>query len=81
MESNFVRAHHFSSFHRKELEQDSTCGCFNCFEIFNPSKITEWCDNGETALCPYCGIDSVIGESSGFAISELLLKGMHKEWF
>ena len=81
MESYFVRAYHFSSFHRKDLEKDDKCGCFYCLKIFSPSEITAWCDNGETALCPYCEIDSVIGESSGFSITELLLRGMHKEWF
>ena len=30
-----------------------------------------------TALCPYCGIDSVIGSASGVEISSKLLKEMH----
>jgi hypothetical protein len=50
-------------------------------KIFSPTEITDWCDNEETAICPHCGIDSVIGESSGIPITKLFLKGMHKEWF
>jgi hypothetical protein len=50
-------------------------------KIFNPNEIDEWWDDNDTSVCPYCGIDSVIGESSGFPITELFLKGMHKEWF
>lgn len=48
---------------------------------FNLSQITDWCDDENTALCPYCGMDSILGESSGFPINEQFLIGMHKEWF
>lgn len=81
MEKQFEKAHRYSSRHRKELEKDSRCGCFYCLKIFHPSEIIEWCDNEKTALCPYCGIDAVIGESSGFPITEPFLEGMHREWF
>jgi hypothetical protein len=50
-------------------------------KIFSPTGIKEWWDNEDTAVCPYCGIDSVIGESSGFPITRRFLKGMHNEWF
>ena len=81
MEKQFEMAHRFSSHHRKELVKDKICGCFYCLKIYNPPEITDWCDNENTAICPYCGIDSVIGESSGFPITEQFLNGMHKEWF
>jgi hypothetical protein len=42
---------------------------FYCKRTFLPTKIKGWCDknasNGPTALCPKCGIDSVIGKSIG----------------
>ncbi|MGE7666975.1 cytoplasmic protein [Ureibacillus composti] len=69
------------SLHRKELEKDKICGCFYCEEIYHPTNITEWIDDGNTALCPYCGIDAVIGESSGYPITEQFLKEMYMEWF
>ena len=81
MENNFDRAHRFSSRNRNGLEKDSKCGCFYCLKIFNPIVIDEWWDHEDTAVCPYCGIDSVIGENSGFPITELFLKGMHAQWF
>lgn len=81
MEKQFEIAHRFSSHHRKQLVKDKICGCFYCLKTFNPSQITDWCDDANTAICPYCGIDSTIGESSGFPITEQFLKGMHKEWF
>ncbi len=81
MEKHFKEAHRFSSHNRKDLEKDTICGCFYCLKIFSPTEITEWWDDEDTAVCPYCGIDSVIGESSGFPITRTFLKGMHEEWF
>ncbi|MEW9053095.1 MAG: cytoplasmic protein [Neobacillus sp.] len=81
MEKQFELAHGFSSHHRKQLQKDEICGCFYCLKIFHPSEIMDWCDNENTAICPYCGTDSIIGSSSGFPITELFLKGMHQAWF
>lgn len=61
---------------------DSSCGCFYCLTIFSPSEIVEWIqDEKETAVCPYCGIDSVIGESAGYPITKEFLEKMQKYWF
>lgn len=35
-------------------------GCFYCITIYGSSEIKEWIDGGQTALCPHCGIDSVL---------------------
>ena len=77
-----IKAHYFSSNHKKELLKDKKCGCFYCLEIFDPNEIKEWVDDiSGTAICPYCGIDSVIGESSGFPITKEFLKVMNNYWF
>ncbi len=34
-----------------------------------------------TALCPYCGIDSVLGDNEGFPITQEFLRTMNNEWF
>jgi hypothetical protein len=81
MEQNFEKAHRFCSYNRNDLEKDTLCGCFYCLKIFNPNEIDEWWDNDDTAVCPYCGIDSIIGKSSEFPITERFLKGMHNVWF
>lgn len=80
-------AHAFSNGHKPELEKDHVCGCFYCLAIFDPAEITEWiiedndCDRRGTAICPYCEIDSVIGESSGFPITKEFLQAMNRKWF
>lgn len=81
------QAHAYSSNHKPELEKDDVCGCFSCKSIFKPSEIVEWiiadnpCDKRGTAVCPYCGIDSVIGRSSGYPITQDFLSAMNRIWF
>jgi hypothetical protein len=36
---------------------------------------------GQTALCPKCPVDSVIGAASGDPITPEFLKLMHDHWF
>ena len=72
--------HKLCSNNKKVLQNSEYCGCFYCITIYQPHLIREWCDKGETAICPYCGIDSVLpGEVIGIGLS--LLKGMHERWF
>lgn len=84
---DYSMAHEYSNNHKPELEKDSVCGCFHCLRIFKPSEIEDWiiadneCDRRGTAICPYCGVDSVIGESSGHPITEKFLSEMHSVWF
>jgi hypothetical protein len=79
-------AHAHSSGHRREILGSTICGCFYCCSKFPPSEIVEWIDEhqtgeGQTALCPRCGIDSVIGDRSGFDISDDFLSAMKAYWF
>ena len=76
-----IRAHEHSSNHRAELERSKSCGCFYCIAIFPPSEIREWIDDGNTAICPYCPVDSVIGSASGYPITKEFLERMHAHWF
>ena len=84
---DYVEAHKFSNNHMEQLRQDSICGCFYCGKIFSPQEIEEWliadndCDSQGTAVCPYCGIDSVIGVSSGFPITAEFLEKMNRYRF
>jgi len=83
---NLEKAHEHSSLHREEVESSDLCGCFYCLEIYAPDEISEWVDEGSdgirrTALCPKCGIDSVIASSSGLPIDHEFLEAMRRRWF
>ena len=86
-------AHKHSSLHREEILTSERCGCFYCLAEFVPTDILDWVDApldaadakvnelGQTALCPRCGIDSVLGDASGYQINQKLLREMHAHWF
>lgn len=74
-------AHGFSIRHRQEILDSYVCGCFYCQAMFVPAEIARWCDEGQTALCPECGIDSVIGAASGLRVDPDFLQRMHDRWF
>ena len=78
---DILKAHEHSSNHFDEIHASDKCGCFYCLSIYRPSDIKEWIDDGECAICPKCGIDSVIGSSSGYPITEEFLKRMCENWF
>jgi hypothetical protein len=76
-----IEAHKHSSKHRAELQASTRCGCFFCFRTFPPTQITTWIDANQTALCPKCGIDAVIGSASTHRLDDAALRRMHIHFF
>ena len=76
----------FSSYcNRKYIEKSERCGCYYCLKQFSSNDINQWWDEdgtgiGQTAVCPFCWIDSVIGDSEA-VITEELLEEMREYWF
>ena len=71
----------FSMENKSLLENSDQCGCFYCQKIYHPSEIKEWCDEGKTAICPHCGIDSVLPDIGPVNISSKLLKELNEFYF
>ena len=78
---DLVYAHNLAYSNRQKLAQASVCGCFYCLHIFSPEEIVWEIDGDNTAMCPYCGIDSVIPESASLPITKAFLKKMREFWF
>jgi hypothetical protein len=91
-------AHKHSIYHREEILESFQCSCFYCLSVFPPSAIAEWIDGRsvpvspsnttivtvmyQTAICPFCGTDSVLGEKSNFPINDdAFLREMNQYWF
>lgn len=81
-EDEYQLAHKFSIANETAIRKSKECGCFFCLKIFDPEEITNWISDkqGRTALCPYCGIDSVLPGSS-IRFDRDFLEGMYKLWF
>lgn len=83
--SDLKRLHKLSMANKKILKENKQVGCFYCCKIFDSSKINEWIKDefGETALCPYCNIDSVLvfSLSAAFLQKQHILRKMNEYWF
>lgn len=84
--STLTAAHKRSIYHRDEIERSARAGCFYCLAAYPAEAIVDWTDDDKpkrswTALCPRCGIDSVIGDASGYPIDDAFLRAMNARWF
>lgn len=70
------------SFKNKEIISNSElCGCYHCCNIFPYKEIKDFTDDGKTALCPKCNIDTVLGDKCGFSLTKEFLESAKKYWF
>jgi hypothetical protein len=92
-EADLRAIHKFSSKHRALFDASDRAGCFHCLAEFVPTEILDWVDApvdadpdreldvGDTALCPECGIDSVLPSSAPIHWDATLLAEMKAFWF
>lgn len=82
---DYIRAHRHSMYNREEILLSERCGCFYCGAMFRPTEVKDWTDEwegiGQTALCPKCGIDAVIGSQLDYPITIEFLELMKTHWF
>lgn len=80
-----LQAGHEAVILNRELVLASTdCACIYCLAVFPASSIRLWTDGsrrfGRTALCPRCGIDSVLPDAAGFPLTPIFLQAMQARW-
>jgi len=73
-------AHKHCSRNRDAIQKSALCGCFYCCQTFPSTEVQEY-TYPEDALCPKCGIDSVLADSSGHPITGQFLTAMYDMWF
>jgi hypothetical protein len=74
-------AHSHSHKNVMEVMASEKCGCFFCRATYSPEAITEFVEDGQTALCPNCGVDAVIGDKAGYELTDEFLLAMFRRWF
>jgi hypothetical protein len=86
-------AHRHTTNNRAELEASKLCGCCSCLAIFPAEEVVAWTGldmsnfenpdsaTTETALCPRCGSEALIGDKSGFPLHPDFLGRMNQAWF
>jgi len=87
-EANLQELHKHCRNNRKEIKQGAKAGCFYCLEIFPKEDVVEYTTprkggGTEDAICPKCGIDSVLSQSIFPTLNDLkkVLRPMQTEWF
>ncbi len=69
-------AHRLTIFHEEHILRSSRCTCFYCGYQFDPQREQDlvWWDEespkGRTLTCPKCGIDCILGDASGYPITD-----------
>ena len=68
---------------RLEIESSEYCHCIGCCKSYPASLVGDFIKdgNGETALCPYCGTDAVIGDGCGLELNQDIMSALNKIWF
>lgn len=78
-------AHMFSIYNEPSVKKSGMCGCFYCGEVFPAEMVDETTielgGNPETALCPYCLIDSVLCDADWKDLSPEFLEKMRVYFF
>ena len=63
---------------KEALSKVDDCTCYHCLNTFETKAISKWCDGGLTAICPNCGVDSII---QGIGYNEDFLVEANNYWF
>jgi NAD-dependent SIR2 family protein deacetylase len=66
-----------SIYNRAAIKAAKDASCFHCLRTYPAAEVIQWCDKGNTAICPHCGSDAVI---AGILNSEVL-RVLNARWF
>ncbi len=82
------QAHKHTIFNGSEVASSSVCTCFYCGNQFTSADAdpSDFWDEGEgkekTLACPLCGIDAVLGDASGFPVTDAsFIEACTTNWF
>ena len=93
MKNELLAAYRYVTNNWAQIQASTSCGCCSCVQIFPPEEIVAWTgldfndvDNPDavskqTALCPRCGSEAVLGNKSGYPIDANFLTRMNEAWF
>jgi hypothetical protein len=91
--NELLAAYRYVTNNHAQIEASKLCGCCNCVLIFKPDEIVGWTGltvqnmddpkaiAEQTAMCPNCGSEAVLGDGCGFPINANFLARMNEAWF
>ncbi len=75
-----ARAHRMSYRNRPMLEGTGRAACFGCLAEVQTARVTEYVDAGQTALCPHCGLDTLLPMSESDSLDSSLLTALNERY-
>jgi len=83
-DEQLTNLHKHSSNNSKDIDKHFV-GCFYCESIIPGDMVVRFCNSGKTAICPRCGIDSILPSWAFYDrnIDAVLqtLQEMRNKWF
>ncbi|MDE5882080.1 MAG: hypothetical protein K2H60_10150 [Muribaculaceae bacterium] len=82
MEKDHVKDAYLHTIHnREEINASNMVYCASCRTFAHPSEVTEFVDEGKTGICPYCGINALVGNACELKLSDNVLNELHHMYF
>ncbi len=91
--NELLAAYRYTTNNHAQIEASTWCGCCSCVQLFPAEEVVAWTgltmDNlddpkaiaNQTALCPRCGMEAVLGDKSGVPLGAPFLARMNEAWF
>jgi len=83
-EYDVIASHKYCTDNFESISLSRYCACIYCKQSFSKEAVIDWIETKteKTAVCPFCGIDSVIGDSTNAPITDNgFIETMHQHWF
>lgn len=71
----------YATNNKQPLSEGGLAGCYYCLNIYPANEVVDFIEQEKTALCPKCGIDSVLPETSGYPLNKIVLQELRNFWF
>ena len=75
--------HNHSFKNKEEILHSKRCVCFHCFKTYDADDIDTYLgedDGKETALCPLCITDTVIGDACGYELTDEVVDALADQY-
>jgi len=80
-QADIEQAISYATTNEEALQLSNQAGCYYCLQIYDAKEVTDFLATERTALCPKCGIDSVIPDTAPFELTPKNLVKLHAYWF
>ncbi len=77
---HFMKAREFSFNNKESIQNSQKAACYCCMNFLNATDIKDYTSDDNSAICPICGTDAVIGDASGQPI-DIMQFLEHMNWY